>query len=377
MDLHAVSRSETYATFALFSALAILASLRWLMPLDEIVYQWIQFHRTCGLERASRWIDPLVRGTLIVLIGTAIARGEWRQPGYLIGLLLVFLGGSFAVELLKTAIERLRPNSTPVMMSGNSFPSGHTTGAAMAAVIAILLIGRRGWPSMLRVSGYLVAVGAVVLQGIGRLLNGSHWLSDVTGSVLLGVAWMLGAKSIQRLPRVAMVGLLAAACLAFVVFDDVPETRLRLPSAIDETRSSLASIEFGTAEARSALGGEWGDGPAEPIGPVSWARSPEVTAKLHVIGMAHGILKVTLRPATGDDNRRWCARMRVTVNEWSAPEIALARGWREYHLEPPLGALKTGDNTIRFEIIGQPGLKGEEAATGLAAFRYLRLYPRA
>src|ERR1051326_3462007 len=161
MDPRAVSRSERYATIALLCALAIIASLPWAVPRDERVYQWIQFHRSCGIERAAQWIDPIVRGALVVLIVSGLLGGEWREPLYLVGLLVVFLGGALGVEFLKTAIERLRPNSTPGMMSGNSFPSGHTTGAAMAAVIAIMMIRRRSWPEIVRRALYAVAVGAV------------------------------------------------------------------------------------------------------------------------------------------------------------------------------------------------------------------------
>ncbi len=69
--------------------------------------------------------------------------------------------------------------------------------------------------------------------------------------------------------------------------------------------------------------------------------------------------------------------MVVSVNGWRAPEIFLVRGWREYHLEPPAGTLHAGDNHVRFQIVAEAGMNPEEAGVGLAAFRYIRLYPRA
>jgi hypothetical protein len=88
---------------------------------------------------------------------------------------------------------------------------------------------------------------------------------------------------------------------------------------------------------------------------------------------SEGILKITLRPATSVDNQR----MVVSVNGWQAPEICLVRGWREYHLEPPEGTLHAGDNRVRFQIVAEAGLNPEEPGVGLAAFRYIWLYPRA
>ncbi len=370
-------RSERIALWALLTALLVVVFLHWWVLADEWVFQWIQFHRSCGVEAMSRWIDPVVRGTLALLIGIGLARGGWRQPWRVLGLVALFLIGSGAVETLKTGIERLRPNSTPAMTSGNSFPSGHTTGATMAAVIAVLLIRGRHLPRWAALSAYSVAAACVGLQAAGRLLSGSHWLSDVVASVLLGVAWVLGAGWMRRLPRVLVASVVAVACVAFLVFDDLPGMRLRLPSAIDESRSSVASVEFGTLESRSALGGQWKDGPREPIGPVSWALSSDVSATLRAEQAAAGVLKIMIRPATDAENRRRCARLVISVNGWAAPEIALTRGWREYHVEPPSGVLRPGANTVRFQFATEPGGGLATTDDGVAGFRYLRLYPRA
>jgi membrane-associated phospholipid phosphatase len=364
-----------YAVGASLAALAMVGSLRWVLPIDERVFQWIQFHRSCSVIRGSSWIDPFVRVGLGLLIGVALARGAWREPRKLLPLVVLFVGGLATVELLKTAIERLRPNSMPGTMSGNSFPSGHTTGATIVAVIAVVMlreaVDRPPWRWALYASAFCL----VVLQGVGRLINGSHWLSDIVGSMLLGSAWVFGVRALRRLPRAAIGALVGVGGVAFVVFDGLPATRFRLPSALEEHRAALGSVEFGTPKARDSLGRGWEDGPAEPIGPVSWAMSSEVGVTLRT-SAAGGILKVTLRPGTAN-NGRPCSRMVVSVNGWQAPEILLARGWREYHLEPPAGTLRAGDNAVRFRIVADPGMMPEEPGSGLAAFRYIRLYPKA
>jgi membrane-associated phospholipid phosphatase len=364
-------RAERIALIALLFTVAMVLTLEWWLPIDEWVYQWIQFHRGCAVDAWWRRVDPLVRTTLVLLIGFGLVHGEWRHPWRLLGLLVLFLLGAGGVELLKTVIERLRPNSTPGMITGNSFPSGHTTGATMAAVIAIVLVRRRNWPRWARWSAYLLAGGCVVVQAAGRLLGGSHWMSDVVASAFLGVAWVLGAGWMRRLPRALVAGVLVVACVAFLVFDDVPGVRIRLPSALDQTSRALASVEFGTAEGRAAQGGLWQDAPPEPIGPVSWALSPDVSVELRVTSNVNGVLKMTLRPSTAGDGRRRCTRVVISINGWVAPEIALARGWREYHLAPPAGVIRIGSNTIRFRISTDANVPG-----GLAAFHYLRLFPR-
>jgi len=98
---------------AFLAALAVVSSLRWALPIDERVFQWMQFHRSCSWIAASRWIDPVVRAGLALLVGFALLRKGRRDPRSLAPFVLVFVGGLAIVELLKTAIERRRPNSLP------------------------------------------------------------------------------------------------------------------------------------------------------------------------------------------------------------------------------------------------------------------------
>ena len=368
-------RAERIAVLIFLSAMMLILTLRWWLWVDESVYQWIQYHRSCAVAARASSIGAIVQVVLTFLIGIGLMQRGSQPPWWALGLLVLLVAGGGGVELLKTGIERLRPNSTPVMVSGDSFPSGHTTGATMAAMIAMMLAYDRDWPRWARWSVYFVAVTCIIAQAAGRLLNGSHWLSDIIVSILLGVAWVLGAGWVRRLPRAVMASVLGVACVAFLVFDDVPEVRLRLPSALDVTASSLASVEFGTAAARSALSGAWKEGPAEPIGPVSWALSSDVGVVLRANDKVAGVLKVTLRPATGSDNQRRCVRVVISVNDWVAHEIALLRGWREYHLDLPPGVIRLGDNMVRFRIVAESREDGGE--DGLVAFRYLRVFPQA
>jgi membrane-associated phospholipid phosphatase len=362
------------ALATLAAALVVAATLRWWLPMDEQVYVWVQYHRRCELDAWARHVDPVVRALLAALLIAALARRDWWQPRRFAGLIALFVIGGAVVEVLKTAIERLRPNSMPTMLSGNSFPSGHTTGAAMAAAIAVALIHARDWPRGLRWGAYAAAVGCVLLQGAGRVVNGSHWLSDVVGSTFLGVAWVLGAQSLRRVPTTWAAGLLAALAVAFLAFDDLPGMRLRLPSALDETRASLAAVEFGTTATGGTLLGKWGEGPAEPTGPVSWALTPDVGVRFRAgVAVPAAMLKLTLRPFA-ERRPHSCSRMVVSVNEWVAPEIKLVRGWREYHIVLPGGVIRAGDNTVRFQIASN---EHTDSTEGIAAFRYLRLYPAA
>ncbi len=376
-----MSSSDRVAATAICAAALMSLSLPLWLPVDEAAYRWIQSNRTCAIDQASRWIDTGVRIALGAVIVIGAIAGRERRPtlATLALLLAVFLAGSLGVELLKTAIERLRPSSTPAMVSGNSFPSGHTVSTTMGAVAALLLVRARRWSRPVEWGLASVAVTCVAAQAVARMLTGSHWLSDAITSLFLGVGWMMAADRMRALPRSVLAGTIGAAAVAFVFFDYAPWARLHVPSAIEEKRSPIANVEFESAEERVDLLGGWSEAVPEPIGPVAWAMSPEVGVVLVDESGGGGLLKVTMRPRRGPENRRECTRVVVTVNDWSAPEVALTRGWREYHFEPPPGAIGRGPNRITFRItaddmsVDDPA---DGADRGLVAFRYVRLYPR-
>ncbi|GCD21015.1 hypothetical protein CTKZ_25770 [Cellulomonas algicola] len=89
----------------------------------------------------------------------------------------------------KGVVQRARPVVEDAVehAPGSSFPSGHATNTAVAAVTLTLLVwpllGRAG-----RVAVPTVAGLAVVLTAADRVLLGVHFPSDVVAGVLLGVA---------------------------------------------------------------------------------------------------------------------------------------------------------------------------------------------
>jgi hypothetical protein len=88
------------ALCAFLAALAVVSSLRWVLPIHEGVYRSMQFHRSCSWIAASRWIDPVVRAGLALLVGLALLRTGRRDPRNVSRLVLVFVGGLAIVELL-------------------------------------------------------------------------------------------------------------------------------------------------------------------------------------------------------------------------------------------------------------------------------------
>src|SRR3989442_315755 len=87
-------------------------------------------------------------------------------------------------------LKRLDPRARPTLR-GYGFPSGHVFGATVFVIVAMYLLWRFEAP---RRSQRLARVaGVVFVTGVGysRIYVNAHWLSDVVGGLLAGIAFAL------------------------------------------------------------------------------------------------------------------------------------------------------------------------------------------
>jgi undecaprenyl-diphosphatase len=130
----------------------------------------------------------------VLLLG---ALGRWRDAVFV----AVAMAGSVGVRLiLLNAIARPRPAERLAPAAGFSFPSGHTTESAAAALTALAVLWpflRGGARRAIVASALLAWAGAV---GISRVALVVHWPSDVVGGWLLATTVVLAASVIQRRP---------------------------------------------------------------------------------------------------------------------------------------------------------------------------------
>lgn len=89
--------------------------------------------------------------------------------------------------LMHWALHHPRPADGFVVVHSNGFPSGHTSHAAAAALVAVLLL----WPHLTRRGRALAVaagVGLAVFVGATRVMLLAHWPVDVLGGWLLALA---------------------------------------------------------------------------------------------------------------------------------------------------------------------------------------------
>ncbi len=106
---------------------------------------------------------------------------------------LVMLGASLTTFLLKRLIGRDRPQWEDAVhtLDSFSFPSGHSSGIASAAGVAIVLVALLVRRRDLRRSLQSTAIAMALLVGADRLLLGVHNISDVVTGYAVGAFWVL------------------------------------------------------------------------------------------------------------------------------------------------------------------------------------------
>jgi undecaprenyl-diphosphatase len=131
-------------------------------------------------------------GWLFPLIAVAAAF-FWIRGRAWVSLYLVVtnLGGAAVDNIVKALVARPRPDLVHPLAHarGMSFPSGHAMAAAIAygsLLVAVWPLVSRGWRVVLVIAYSIV----VALIATSRLTLGVHFLSDVLGGVVLGLAWL-------------------------------------------------------------------------------------------------------------------------------------------------------------------------------------------
>lgn len=188
--------------------------------LDLTVLQTLQSLRSPWADELMVYFTRLADTGVILALATGVwlflfISGHRRTASYWLAAVL-FSG--LASYLLKLGMQISRPAIIAQPPDSFSFPSGHTLyGVVLYGFLSVLIA--RPLSDRWRWLPYSLAGLLILAVATSRLYLGVHWLSDVAGSITLGLAWvaLLGlayhrhATRETRWPRLLLVSLLLAS----------------------------------------------------------------------------------------------------------------------------------------------------------------------
>lgn len=126
----------------------------------------------------------------LAVVGYLMLEGKHRMA---LVLIIATLGALGASTLLKSSIDRKRPDLVPhhTKVYTASFPSGHSMLSASTYLTMGALLVRVQRRKRIKAYILLVAITITLLVGVSRVYLGVHWPTDVLAGWTLGAAWAL------------------------------------------------------------------------------------------------------------------------------------------------------------------------------------------
>jgi undecaprenyl-diphosphatase len=179
---------------------------------DNHVTSVVVAHRSPGLDAAMKavtWLGSWVASAVAAGVVLLLVLSRRLPVGFLLLAIVVWGGTQGGTTLAKNVVQRSRPPEHLRLVSthGWSWPSGHTTTAALVFTVMAFVVWKLWARTGPRLLAALAAALAVLAVGVSRVELGVHWTSDVLASmafvaIWLVVAWFLYGSSVtSRSPQ--------------------------------------------------------------------------------------------------------------------------------------------------------------------------------
>lgn len=166
-------------------------------------HRWV-IHRGHWFTQLVFGLSWLGRPPLLSLMAAIASVFVWRRGRRRLAVFVVTTAvvGGLIDSAVKILVNRPRPQlADPLAHAyGKSFPSGHTMSSTIVYG-ALLLVFLPAIPKSRRVWAVGGTVLLVLLIAASRIALGVHYLSDVLGGFVLGLAWLTASVAAFRIWR--------------------------------------------------------------------------------------------------------------------------------------------------------------------------------
>ena len=180
-----------YICLGLFIILTITVLTKIISPIDSYMESLVIGIRNDKLTVIMTNITNIARAYSLIAISILllfIIRDKKIPLSIIINLVAVFLTS----QVFKFIFRRPRPDILAlVRATGYSYPSGHTMVSTAYFVFITYLLCKKMKNKLNKTFLIIISVIMLLLIGFSRIYLGVHYLSDVIGGFLLGIAYLM------------------------------------------------------------------------------------------------------------------------------------------------------------------------------------------
>jgi len=164
---------------------------------------WVQsfFERNPFIDQIMLWVTQIFDFWFIGLIGLILIVFLYRKKAFYH--LIVFMSSTISVvvlfPLIKTVVQRVRPETALVALKDYSFPSGHAATAIVVCLGIRYVLDPHIKNKRLKYLLLLGMITSTLFIGASRLFMHVHRFTDVIGGFLLGFFILTSAILIRRI----------------------------------------------------------------------------------------------------------------------------------------------------------------------------------
>jgi undecaprenyl-diphosphatase len=163
--------------------------------MDNAILLAVAKKRTPWLTTTALDVTALGSITLVVLFSafTLMVLLVLRDRLGAIQLVAASAGAGILTLVTKNIIERIRPEEAQrlVVVSGFSYPSGHSLSTSALYLTIAIIAGRYVHHSGAKAAVFLAVSAVLIMVGASRVYLGVHYATDVVSGISLGAAWAL------------------------------------------------------------------------------------------------------------------------------------------------------------------------------------------
>lgn len=172
-----------------------------ILKIDGLINDFMLAIRTNGLTRLMKILTNLGSGIFLICLSILLVIFiKERKKSFAICLNLLF--GFLLNYGLKFLTGRNRPLEPLIEVTGYSFPSGHSTASFTFYGFLIYLILKSNLSKKIKTIITTILVLIIITIMFSRIYLGAHFLTDIIGSILISIPYLIIFINVLKLKKV-------------------------------------------------------------------------------------------------------------------------------------------------------------------------------